>query len=108
MWSSDLSRGRCDEPYISHANYPTDELRAVLQAVPTSIDAGPKMLEAAAEYFNAYNPGSAWLEGKRWSFATGGWSGCEEVIELLMVNFATSMLWESSHRGGLHVFVVRG
>ncbi len=94
--------------YVDVNDYPTDELREVLRAVPTSLDDGPKMLEAAASYFNAYNPGGAWLEGKQWSFATCGWSGCEEVIELLMANIATSMLWESSHRGGLHVFVVRG
>jgi aromatic ring-cleaving dioxygenase len=42
----------------------------------------------------------------RWEFVTGGWSGCEEIIIAFMDNsIAMSMLWESSHRGGLHVLV---
>lgn len=40
-----------------------------------------------------------------WEFVTGGWSGCEAIIAALMGNYiAWTMLWQSSHRGGLHIF----
>ena len=42
----------------------------------------------------------------RWEFVTGGWSGCEELIAALQENWiAWTMLWESSHRGGLTVLI---
>ena len=41
---------------------------------------------------------------KRWEFVTGGWSGNEEIMRAFFDNpLASAMLWESSHRGGLHV-----
>lgn len=40
----------------------------------------------------------------RWEFVTGGWSGCEQIINAFYSNhLANAMLWESTHRGGLHV-----
>jgi hypothetical protein len=42
----------------------------------------------------------------RWEFVTGGWSGNEEIIRAFYENFmATAILWESTHRGGLHVLL---
>lgn len=39
---------------------------------------------------------------------TGGWSGNEEIISALMENApAWLMCWQSSHRGGKHMFEVR-
>lgn len=44
-----------------------------------------------------------------WEFVTGGWSGNEAMIGALRQNFmAWSQLWESSHRGGLHIFRLPG
>lgn len=43
-----------------------------------------------------------------WEFVTGGWSGCEDLIGAFYENaIARSVLWESTHRGGLHVLVLR-
>lgn len=45
-------------------------------------------------------------EPKRWEFVTGGWSGNEEIIRAFYENaMATVILWESTHRGGLHVLM---
>jgi hypothetical protein len=37
---------------------------------------------------------------------TGGWSGNEEVISGLRYTFFHVFYWESSHRGGLHIYEV--
>lgn len=39
-------------------------------------------------------------------FATGGWSGNEDIIRALQVNFLTFYTWRMSVRGGLHIFVL--
>lgn len=81
------------------SDYPTDEL---LEQLRTQQD-GMASLELAADYFNA-GYGRAWREGDAYKFATGGWSGCEDVIEALMANGFVNIMWESHHRGGLWVF----
>jgi len=44
--------------------------------------------------------------GIRWEFVTGGWSGCEQIINAFYDNtLAHAVLWESTHRGGLHVLL---
>lgn len=69
---------------------------------------GKDLLDAAAEYFEASFCGKVTIERRNgtYRFSTGGWSGCEEVIESLMSNVFSSRLWESSHRGGIHIFNV--
>ncbi len=45
-------------------------------------------------------------EPLRWEFVTGGWSGCEVIIGAFYANhLAHAVLWESTHRGGLHVLI---
>lgn len=44
--------------------------------------------------------------GERLEFATGGWSGNEDVIGAMEKTMFWAMYWESSHRGGLYVFIV--
>lgn len=40
--------------------------------------------------------------------ATGGWSGNESIIAALNKNQMFNMLcWQSSHRGGLHIYHIR-
>jgi len=47
-------------------------------------------------------------ERPRWTFATGGWSGNEDIIEALQANGLFWILcWVSSERGGRHIFVPR-
>lgn len=89
--------------YVDSDGYPTDEFRELFQHSMS----GRELLDGAAEYFNASGYGKADQLGTEYRFVTGGWSGCEEVINLLMTNIASIMLWESSHRGGLHVFDTR-
>lgn len=49
--------------------------------------------------------GRMWRRGPLLKMATGGWSGNESVVEAMRKNsLLWSMLWESSHRGGLEVF----
>jgi hypothetical protein len=38
--------------------------------------------------------------------ATGGWSGCEEIIDAASGTVWWTIFWQSTHRGGLHVFGV--
>ena len=47
-------------------------------------------------------------EAKQMTFATGGWSGNEDIIGALMENvMAQAMLWQSSHRGGKFIYGLR-
>lgn len=52
-----------------------------------------------------------WLDAQmrtvvRVSLATGGWAGNEQIIDALDGSMFHLRFWESSHRGGLHVYVV--
>lgn len=38
--------------------------------------------------------------------ATGGWSLNEDVVAILKQSLFSYLFWESSHRGGLHVYHV--
>lgn len=40
-------------------------------------------------------------------FVTGGWSGCEDIISAMDRSVGLMMAWESSHRGGKHIYKVR-
>ena len=46
-------------------------------------------------------------QGKRYRFATGGWSGNEDLIAALQENYLFwALCWQLSARGGLHIFKV--
>lgn len=74
----------------------------------------PEVLDRVAAYFNECGYGRAscvesLVDGevcRTWRFATGGWSGCEDVIDAMEENLWIGQAWESSHRGGLHVYRV--
>lgn len=82
--------------------YPTEES---LETLRTRMDSLANF-DDAEEYFKA-SIGYAERDGDELRFITSGWSGCEAVIEALMHNACTRLCWESSHRGGLHVFKPR-
>lgn len=42
---------------------------------------------------------------QRVSFITGGWSGCETAVGVIE-NSMLGLYWQSSHRGGLHVYEI--
>jgi hypothetical protein len=53
-------------------------------------------------------PCASLVRAEAWEFVTGGWSGCEAIIGAFYENsLAHACLWESTHRGGLHVLVLR-
>jgi len=41
----------------------------------------------------------------RLEVATGGWSGCEEILSETHGTLWDTAFWESTHRGGLEVFL---
>jgi hypothetical protein len=87
---------------FDHDGYPTEESLTQLRKWPYTDVAG--WLEHARALW--YYPEAATVEGKRYRFATGGWSGNEDVIGAMRDNHMLWMLcWESSHRGGLYYFV---
>jgi hypothetical protein len=51
------------------------------------------------------------LKGKRvktLTLRTGGWSGNEDIIDALNHNFMfTSLFWQKSERGGLHIYKIK-
>ena len=89
---------------ISRSGYPTDELIEQLRTMEDS----DGVLRLAAEAVNATGYGSAWEEDDMLKVATRGWSGCEDIVVALNANVFAMVRWESSHRGGLHVFKLGG
>lgn len=81
--------------------YPTDEALEKIKNWDANDPLG--LWEYIKDYFNDH--GRAWVEGEDYKLATGGWSGCEDVIRAIEDNFiVTCMYWQSSSRGGLHVY----
>ena len=88
-------------PEFDSNGYPTDEtIRAIEQWEPRDFDGLFAFIEAAWN-----DCGSVISIGDQVSLVTGGWSGNEEIVDALGRNRIADMLyWESSHRGGLHVY----
>jgi hypothetical protein len=81
--------------------YPTEASLGQLRDWPHTDIAG--WLEFAQALW--YYPEAATVDGGRYRFATGGWSGNEDVIGAMRGNaLLWSLTWESSARGGLHLF----
>ena len=89
---------------MSDLLYPTVEQLRKIEKWP--IDNFRSLLEFLSEsWFKDY--GRAWQDGSVWCFATGGWSGNEELIDAFAANIICwTMLWKSSSRGGLHTFIL--
>jgi hypothetical protein len=93
--------------------YPTEEELHALQHFRIWNDDGEQdpaklraFLELAKGLWN--DCGIVRIEDDRWSFITGGWSGNEDIIGAMSENAAPwIILWESTHRGGKHVFNLR-
>ena len=85
--------------------YPMKEDVEALQAWAGPVGDVPKVLQAVADYLNLnrYGQGKATLTDGTWRFVTGGWSGCEEVIDAIPP-IVHALAWQESHRGGLHVY----
>lgn len=88
-------------PTFDADGYPTDESLDALSKWPT-IDVVGWLCYARSMLSPTY---SRYTElPDRIEIATGGWSGNESVIQAMRQHIFWSILWRSSHRGGLHVF----
>jgi hypothetical protein len=93
----------CEEPKFDKYGYPTEH---TLQCIKNWDWQDPL---GALEYMR-----EAWywqhmvdVEGNKWIFRTGGWSGNEELISAIEDNYLLyNMVWVSSDRGGKYVFAV--
>ena len=85
--------------------YPTEEAVDRIAAYDLTIQPFEDFLELLRRNWSGYG---SWKRTKtRLRLATGGWSGCEDVIGALQRNFVFQALcWQSSHRGGLHIYRV--
>lgn len=64
-------------------------------------------LELARDTYNA-EYGQVTVDGSRYTFVTGGWSGNEDILHAMMENMpGWHACWESTHRGGRYVFSLR-
>jgi hypothetical protein len=88
---------------IDDDGYPEEASLCALAEWNGPLSEMPAVLDAVADYFNESGYGRARRRENLWRFATGGWSGCEEVLSALPPIFR-AIAWRSSHRGGLHVY----
>jgi len=83
--------------------YPTDE--SLGNIVGYKGDYTTLMSEIAF-LFGTY--GRCEFDGNHWIIATGGWSGCEDVISALKANTIFWMTcWYMSKRGGYYEFEIK-
>lgn len=82
-------------------SYPTEKALLRVRQWPAG---DPEGWLAFARALWSY-PDAATVEGTTHRFATGGWSGNEDIIGAMRDNHVLWMLtWLSSHRGGLFLF----
>lgn len=84
--------------------YPTKVILGQISIWPLdSKDKVIELYELLKVLFKHY--GSVERVGNFMQITTGGWSGNESVIDALQENVIFwTLYWESSHRGGMHVF----
>ena len=92
--------------------YPEEDdfawLRAELSAMDFYRGANAiKQLIEATGYGTASLLEASGANPGRLEVTTGGWSGCEDILFLTHATVWRSAFWDSSHRGGLEVFVNR-
>jgi hypothetical protein len=91
------------------SEYPDPEVLEQIAKFPVHIGDGSakQLLEIVAGEWS-YPDYVSEKEGT-WTFATGGWSGNEDLIAALQENtIAWMLLWWASERGGKFTFKVRG
>lgn len=93
---------------IDHDGYPTDESIKALEAWSGPVEQVGEVLDAVGSYLERSGYGLCTKDYDRdgrvvWEFATGGWSGCEQVIGSIPL-IVHALAWESSRRGGQHIY----
>ena len=92
-------------------DYPTNEELEVIENASSWKEVFSLALDAWPEYGSAstdLRPEEREMVGTGdrlyLRLATGGWSGCEDVISALEKNMWARMNWRMSARGGLHIY----
>lgn len=87
------------------AEYPTEtQLTWLSSAAAHTAVARYAWIACAMDYWNKHY-GRVRRGNGYWRFATGGWSGNEDIIDAMCKNLVPwALTWEKSERGGLHVF----
>lgn len=91
-------------PFLSYPGpYPTSySLQFIREWRYTDLDG---LMEFIRDDLRWDEHGRMWHWRKRWTLATGGWSGNEEILGALRENqMVWAMYWQKSERGGLVVF----
>jgi hypothetical protein len=91
------------EDQVSDDNYPSAEELLKVREWPYTDTAGALAFVASIWTYS----NQTWREGDMAHFATGGWSGNEDLIHAMQENaMLWALTWQSSERGGKHVFRV--
>jgi hypothetical protein len=95
------------EPTFDAHGYPTEETERAIRSWQHVI-VGPGADALVAFVTEAWNSdfGSLEYEGEVLTLHTGGWSGNESIISALGESPFWALYWQSSTRGGHHVFRV--
>lgn len=92
MKSTENNDQPSDEVLRKIEAWPLDDLDGLMRFVQDN-------LPTFGRVWRAYN------EVGQWNLATGGWSGCELIVEAMKNNkLFWAMHWYSSTRGGLYKF----
>ena len=98
-----MSEGK-KELTFDGGGYPTEQ--TLFEIEHWSPDDFVGLAKSIAPYFNCH--GRLWVEGKILRVGTGGWSGCESIIEAMQANqILWIMRWVSSRRGGGYEFEIK-
>lgn len=98
-----------NEPTFDKSGYPTEETLREIELFPH--ERGPhEFLEFIKEAWNSdygmITETPTMDYSIRVQLATGGWSGNGSIIQSMQANMFYPLYWQSSYRGGLHVFEI--
>ena len=87
--------------------YPTDYALELVSDFPgTPRDLVEFIRDSLWYYHDFVSVKAPWRGNIEVKFVTGGWSGNESVLTALSESFFHFRFWESSHRGGLHMYSI--
>ena len=89
-------------------DYPTDMTLKSIREWGRGDGSWKNLMEEISFLFDAHGRCEYSEEDKTWKISTGGWSGCEDVIDALSENIVFWMFcWKSSRVGGHFEFETR-
>ena len=88
---------------LDNDGYPTNKS---LQQIAKYKGSYRELMKEVAFLFGGY--GRCEVDGNTWKVATGGWSGCEDVISAMRANsIFWAICWQLSKRGGYYEFTTK-